>query len=144
MISCSGCIVASPGYFAIGLDRFNVTVEMTATHKTSVYRYDFHNTSKAAVMVNVGHDLMNSFMGGMVSLERDKRENTRITGHGIYRPSFAPTGAFKVFFCTDFNLEPSSATLFDNQMHNETETTLTGGWGGKKPMIIYGILLKYI
>ncbi|KAI9286192.1 glycosyl hydrolase family 92-domain-containing protein [Umbelopsis sp. AD052] len=125
-----GSQVASPGYFAIGLERFNVTVEMTAAHKTSVFRYDFHNASRAAVMINVGRDLMESFMGGIVSLELDKRENTRITGYGTYRPSFAPTGAFKVFFCTDFNLKPSNATLFDDQLHNETETTLTGGWGG--------------
>ncbi|KAH8556792.1 glycosyl hydrolase family 92-domain-containing protein [Umbelopsis sp. PMI_123] len=121
--------MASPGYFSIGLERFNITVEMTATHKTSLLRYDFHNASKVAVVVNVGRDLMNSFMGGQVNLERDKRNNSRITGHGTYRPSFAPGGAFKVYFCTDFNLESSSATLFDDQLHDDTETTLIAGYG---------------
>jgi putative alpha-1,2-mannosidase len=123
---------ASPGYFSIGLQRFNTTVEMTATHKTSVYRYEFHDSDNATILVNVGGDLMNSFMGGIISLDKDSRHNTRVTGNGSYRPSFAPIGNFKVYFCTDFSLPVSKAELFDAHVHEDAEaTTLTGGWGGK-------------
>lgn len=75
---------------------------------------------------------MNSFMGGIISLDKDSRHNTRVTGNGSYRPSFAPIGNFKVYFCTDFSLPVSKAELFDAHVHEDAEaTTLTGGWGGK-------------
>jgi putative alpha-1,2-mannosidase len=130
--SCVNFTEASPGYFSIGLDRFNTTVEMTATHKTSVLRYDFHDSEDATVLINVGDDLMASFMGGSITLGQDSRENIRVMGNGMYRPSFAPYSTFRVYFCSDFNLAASNASLFDTKVHDTTQTTLTGSYGGEQ------------
>ncbi|CAM0139549.1 unnamed protein product [Umbelopsis sp. WA50703] len=133
---------ASPGYFSIGLDRFNTTVEMTATHKTSVLRYDFHDSEDATVLINVGDDLMASFMGGSITLGQDSRENIRVMGNGMYRPSFAPYSTFRVYFCSDFNLAASNASLFDTKVHDTTQTTLTGSYGGLGALVTFDKVTK--
>jgi putative alpha-1,2-mannosidase len=46
---------ASPGYYKTKLDKYNIGVELTATLRAGMHRYNFPNTDKANVIVDLQH-----------------------------------------------------------------------------------------
>jgi predicted alpha-1,2-mannosidase len=45
---------ASPGYYSVYLDDFQVKAEMTATYLTGIYRFTFPKTEKAHILMDLG------------------------------------------------------------------------------------------
>ncbi|KAG2179993.1 hypothetical protein INT43_003780 [Umbelopsis isabellina] len=108
----------------------------------NIVKYDFHDSDNATILINVGDDLMGSFMGGSISLDQDSNQNLRVVGNGMYRPSFAPYSTFKVYFCSAFNLAASNVSLFDGKVYNNTQTTLTGSYGGLGALVYFDKVTK--
>jgi predicted alpha-1,2-mannosidase len=46
---------ASPGYYSVLLEDYNIKVELTATKRTGIHRYTFPQGSKSAVVVDLGY-----------------------------------------------------------------------------------------
>ncbi len=46
--------VASPGYYKVILDDFNITAELTSTLRTGLHKYTFPETNKASVVMKLG------------------------------------------------------------------------------------------
>ncbi|HJP63870.1 MAG TPA: GH92 family glycosyl hydrolase [Mucilaginibacter sp.] len=46
---------ASPGYYKTKLDKYNIGVELTATKRVGVHRYDYPNTSQANIIIDLQH-----------------------------------------------------------------------------------------
>ena len=48
---------ASPGYYKVRLDNYDVTAELTATRRVGLHRYSFENGKERKVMLDLGHVL---------------------------------------------------------------------------------------
>ena len=99
---------ATPGYYAVTLDDYNIRAELTATGHAGFHRYTFPAASQARVLIDAGHSLGMS-KGGRVALLDDRN----ISGYGYYNVHYllallldAPdnvTGDSKVYFHIRFN-----------------------------------------
>ena len=47
--------LASPGYYKTILDKYQIGVELTATKRVGVHRYDFPNTKEANIIIDLQH-----------------------------------------------------------------------------------------
>lgn len=47
--------VAAPGYYKTQLDKYNIGVELTATTRVGVHRYNYPNTEKANIIIDLQH-----------------------------------------------------------------------------------------
>lgn len=66
---------ASPGYYAVTLERGEIRAELTATERVALHRYTFGDGPQA-VLVDVGHHLANDVevVDGSVTVDPDARE----------------------------------------------------------------------
>lgn len=99
---------AEPGYFYIRLKN-SVAAEMTASDHVAMYRFTFPDKDEAEngndvrvpysplLLIDLV-DLSNSGQDGMATVNP---ETGRITGGGMYNPSFG-SGHYRAFFCADF------------------------------------------
>ncbi len=87
---------ATPYYYSVHLDTWNVDVEMTATTRCAVFRFTFHEATTAYFIV----DTLGVNHGGGVSIDTGNR---KITGwdNDRYKDSF--TGYFSLQFDTSFD-----------------------------------------
>ncbi len=51
---------ASPGYYSVELEDYNIKVELTATQKTGFYKYTFQKKGKANLLIDLGSFLSRS------------------------------------------------------------------------------------
>ncbi|MES2429251.1 MAG: GH92 family glycosyl hydrolase [Bacteroidota bacterium] len=61
---------ASPGYYKTKLDKYNVDVELTATTRAAMHRYNYPSTSQANIIVNLKH-YVGFFFGSSVEVIND-------------------------------------------------------------------------
>lgn len=47
--------IATPGYYKTQLDKYNISVELTATTRVGVHRYNYPNTEKANIIIDLQH-----------------------------------------------------------------------------------------
>lgn len=75
--------VARPGYYAVKLDDYNITVELTATQRTGVHRYTFNGDDTLAhVILDMDHAIYN--YDGKTLWTYIRVENERlVTGYRI-------------------------------------------------------------
>jgi putative alpha-1,2-mannosidase len=102
---------ASPGYFGLSLVS-GISVDMTTTHHTSLYRFKFPatdasgNSSSPLILMDLT-DLSDSRQdNGSISVDD---ETGRMTGNARFLPSFG-SGNYVAYFCADF----SGAPIRDN------------------------------
>jgi predicted alpha-1,2-mannosidase len=50
---------ASPGYYRVLLDDFNITAELTATNRVGLHRYTFPESNKSLILFDLEHGIMN-------------------------------------------------------------------------------------
>jgi predicted alpha-1,2-mannosidase len=103
----NGSVRAKPGYFALSLEN-SVFAEMTTTHRTALYRFNFPHassikfngtmlTNSPLILLDV-LDLASSRTMGKVDVDT---KSGRISGNGTFMPSFG-TGEYTAYFCVDF------------------------------------------
>ncbi|MCB9592452.1 MAG: glycoside hydrolase family 92 protein [Sandaracinaceae bacterium] len=71
-----GSAVASPGYYAVTLERGDVRVELTATERVATHRYTFAPGAPLAVLVDVGHQPADNVdpVDGAITVDAAARE----------------------------------------------------------------------
>ena len=107
----NGSVAAKPGLFGITLNS-GITVNMTTTHHTSLFKFSFPSLgqdgqiAKPLILQDLT-DLSNSRQdNGTVSVDS---ETGRIQGNARFVSSFSG-GTYVLYFCTDF----SGAEILDN------------------------------
>lgn len=95
--------VATPYYYRVNLDRYNIKTEITPTHHCALYRITYPKTGEANILLDVMHNIPQQilpvigghFSGGQI----DYDENTgTFTGWGEYAGGFGSSSPYKVFF----------------------------------------------
>ncbi|CAG8701789.1 17936_t:CDS:10, partial [Racocetra persica] len=122
------------GYSKFGLKRYNIMVELTASRRVGLHRYTFPpSENNAKVILDLSHIL--SFGWGYVSSFDDGAITSlslnQIKGVGRYRGGWNSNGPYKVYFCSQFNVNATEqATWWNNRI--DINTTSCVGTSGDK------------
>jgi predicted alpha-1,2-mannosidase len=121
---------ASPGYFAMTLERGDVRVELTSTDRVAVHRYRYAAGQPQAVLVDVGHRLAEGveIVDGAVEIDVEARE-VRGFSHfsGGYSNRF---GGMPVYFVARFDRPFASHGVWRGETLEAGGTTATGARAG--------------
>lgn len=71
---------ASPGYYAVTLDNYDVRAELTATEHAGFHRYTFPETDSSAILIDVSHALHRTCRNGSIEIIGD----SVVQGYGDY------------------------------------------------------------
>ncbi|MBZ0273400.1 GH92 family glycosyl hydrolase [bacterium] len=96
---------ARPGYYRVHLDRYDITVESTATPLTGLSRYTFPNTGAAPhVVVDVSYSIVSdACRGAQVTIDPARREVYGYTDqHGTFSKY---SGGMKIYFAARFDAD---------------------------------------
>lgn len=109
--------VASPGYYKVLLDDYNVIAELTATKRVGLHKYDFQDATEGNIVLDLQHGIDNH----SDDIELKVINNKRIVG---YRSSLRGLRRYqKLFFTAEFSEAFSSyGMLVDGkELDNEAE-----------------------
>lgn len=109
--------VASPGYYSVILDDYNIKAEMTATQRVGFHRYTFPKSTKAPVIMDLGHSI-----GGVedediskITIESDSLVTGIKTGRGVkvyFAARFSKPFKYYGTFDAGYYTPESGASLF--------------------------------
>jgi len=132
---------ASPGYYMVMLQDYNVRAELTATAHAGYHRYTFPSSAQARILVDLGHSRGDS-RGGEVEILDDRT----VAGFGLYNvhplldlalsTEDNKTGQTKIYFHAEF-----SRPFESHGTWNETEVQ-DGSASGSGPDI--GAFLNFV
>jgi predicted alpha-1,2-mannosidase len=73
---------ASPGFYSVVLDRYDVKVELTATDRCGMQKYIFPASDSSNVIIDLQHGIGNSCTGGWIRIVGDRRVEGMRRAHG--------------------------------------------------------------
>lgn len=121
---------ASPGYFAMTLERGEVRVELTSTDHVALHRYRFRPGEPLAILLDVGHTLADDvdILDGAIELDPATRE-ARGFSHfsGGYSGRF---GGMAVYFVARFDRDFEEHGVWEGETLRAGETSATGAASG--------------
>lgn len=102
---------ASPGYYAVSLDKYNVRAEATATLRSSIERYTFKKSGEHYIFLNLGEGLTNE-TGAMVKRVNDNEiEGMRLLGTFCYNSQ----AVFPIYFVMRVSKTPKQTGYWKKQ-----------------------------
>ncbi|OHB82849.1 MAG: hypothetical protein A2V98_14685 [Planctomycetes bacterium RBG_16_64_12] len=101
---------AEPGYYRVHLDKYDVSVELTATPRVGCHRYAFPKSETARVLIDVGHPLgeggllqkQDVWNGGLRDAMIERADDRTLRAYTTIAPSYAE-GDFTVYAEIRFN-----------------------------------------
>lgn len=121
---------ASPGYYAVKLDDYNVNVELTATPHVGLHKYHFPKTDSAYVLFDLDHTLDKKrtyWVCKVIAAHLKQVDAFTVEGYHIL------TGwarLRKVYFVVKFD-QPIQRSVFANGRRVFTDASLVNGNAGK-------------
>jgi putative alpha-1,2-mannosidase len=106
----NGSVVATPGYFGIKLIN-KVAVEMTTTHKTSLFNFRFPSGKSENPLIIMDLTDLSDSRQDNATIEVDSKTG-RMKGSGVFKPSFGG-GTYTAYFCADFK----GAEIYDTGIY---------------------------
>jgi len=99
--------VASPGYFSLVLNRYQIKAELTATQRAGMHRYTFPKSDQSGIFIDAGFFLYSGQQWGenqeLVGSEIKVISNTEIQGYNRVRGGWNMGGAYTVYFYARFD-----------------------------------------
>ncbi|CAG8590196.1 2728_t:CDS:2, partial [Scutellospora calospora] len=115
------------GYLKFGLKRYQIMVELTASHRTGVHRYTFPPAeNNAKVLLDLAHILSFGLSARYESAAITCLSYNQIKGVGRYRGGWNSDGPYRVFFCSQFNVNATNYETWWNDRINENTTSYIG------------------
>jgi predicted alpha-1,2-mannosidase len=105
--SASSKVKASPGYFAVNLDKYKINAELTSSHSVGFHQYTFPTEKGNGILINAG-----SFLGeghccdeaqNLIGSEISIISNTEIEGYSRVRGGWGKGGEYTVYFYANFS-----------------------------------------
>ena len=109
---------ASPGYYSVILDNYNIKAELTSSLRTGFHRYTFPGKESRNIMLNLSHVLQSSWGGRTIANEfeiTDKKSVKGVRTSGGWARKHVV--AYYIEFSEEFNL---AATVLDGKAGRET------------------------
>lgn len=110
---------ANPGYYANRLTRYDINTEVSATPRTSIERFTFHE-GKANILVNLGLGLTNESGSWVRRVSDTEIEGMRFAGTFCYNPQ----AVFPIYFFIRINKSPDVSGFWKKQ----PEMTAEAAW----------------
>ncbi len=98
---------ASPGYYAVFLEDYNIDVELTSTRRAGFHKYRYNKTGKSGVIIDLSHNI---YPDRNPKHEFKVISNTEISG---YKGSGGWATTQDIYFNAKFN-RPFSYVFYDN------------------------------
>ena len=98
---------ASPGYYAVFLEDYNIDVELTSTKRAGFHKYRYNKTGKSGVIIDLSHNI---YPDRNPNHEFKVISNTEIAG---YKGSGGWATTQDIYFNAKFN-RPFSCVFYDN------------------------------
>lgn len=121
---------ASPGYFALTLERGNVRAELTSTERVALHRYRFETGAPQGMLIDAGHRIGDgvSIVDAAVAIDAAAREVSGFTHFtGGYSGRF---GGMPVYFVARFNRDFVEHGVWQGDTLNTDMTSATGAQSG--------------
>lgn len=99
---------ASPGYYKVNLDRYNIKTELTATIRTTISKYTFPK-GKSNILINLGTSLTRQKGAVLKKVSEKEIEGFKITG-GFCGMDNIQT----VYFVAELSKEPISSGVWND------------------------------
>ncbi len=112
---------ASPGYYRVRLDKYDVEAELTVTKRAGMHKYTYSSPENARILIDVTHNLGDDVSFGEVQVVDDQTVQGLAT---IPKPFCGGQSAYTIYF-TAITSQPfsSSATWNNSSLQNGTKQT---------------------
>ncbi len=87
---------ATPGYYSVLLDRYDVKAELTATDRCGMHKYTFPASDSSNVIIDLQHGIGNTCTGGWIKIVGNNRVEGMRRSHGWASDRY-------VYFVADFS-----------------------------------------
>lgn len=116
--------VASPGYYAVTLDKYDIRAEVSATLRSCIERYTFPE-GEANILVNLGDALSNESGAVIRRISETEIEGMRVCGTFCYNPA----AVFNLYFFIRLDKAPKTSGFWKKQpeMTAEAQWDSTAG-----------------
>lgn len=113
--------MASPYYYAVNLDRYDIKAEVTPTHNCAFYRFTFPQSKNANILLDIAHNIPQhivpfvngKFLSGKISYDK---ELNSITGWGEYIGGFGnDKEPYKVYYSIQLDIIPKNVLINDKK-----------------------------
>jgi putative alpha-1,2-mannosidase len=110
---------ASPYYYSVNLDRYDIFAEVTPAHNSAFYRFTFPQSKEANILLDIAHSIpqhivpfvKGKFLGGEINYDR---ENNLFTGWGEYIGGFGnDEDPYKVYYGILLDIVPEKVLITD-------------------------------
>lgn len=129
--------IASPGYYKVLLDRYKITVELTATRRVGFQRYTFPKCDDAHIIIDIGDTQGES--GPVTDAEVHMVDATHFAGfvetYPKYVQKYDPSGKVCMYIYGELNKAPERTSAF-NEKGIYPHSSKAGGKGA-------GLALNY-
>lgn len=102
---------ASPGYYALNLEKYGIEAEATATLRSSVERYTFTRGGEGNIILNLGEGLTNETGAAVRRVSSTEVEGVKLLGTFCYNPQ----AVFPVYFVMRVSKAPSAQGYYKFQ-----------------------------
>ncbi|MDP4183808.1 MAG: GH92 family glycosyl hydrolase [Bacteroidota bacterium] len=109
---------ATPGYYAVNLDKYNIKAELTATQRVGLHQYTFPGSDSVAIIIDLGHGIGDETIESTVSVVNDHT----ITG---FRHSSGFIRDQPLYFCSEFS-KPFKEYITYKDGHTGNESKVKG------------------
>ncbi|CAG8773649.1 7401_t:CDS:2, partial [Racocetra fulgida] len=107
------------GYSKFGLERYNITVELTASRRAGLHRYTFPPTeNKAKVIIDLPHNLVVHHYGFTHRYHEGTIQSisaNQVKGAARYSGGWNRGGVYTVYFCSQFNTNATEFTDWEGR-----------------------------
>jgi predicted alpha-1,2-mannosidase len=110
---------ATPGYYRVLLDRYQIKAELSATPRVGMHRYTFPQASKAGLVIDLKHSIQNR---QTIEAQIEVINDHEISGWRHMR-GWAPNR--RIHFHAEFS-KPFTAELFVNDAPGKEKSSATG------------------
>lgn len=125
--------IASPGYYANRLTRYDIGTEVTATTRSSIARFTF-SEGKGHILLNLGEGLTNESGAWMRRVSDTEVEGMKLLGTFCYNPQ----AVFPLYFVMRVNKVPQAAGYWKKQRQMGVEAQWDATSGVRKLYTRYG------
>src|SRR6202035_2235194 len=116
----------APGYYKTKLDKYNTTVELTATTRTGMAKFTYPSTTQATVLINSSLSATGS-RSGAVNIS-----GSQVTGNVTAGGFCGSSKTYKIYYAAQFDQTPTSSGTWSGGTISagsaSTSGTNTGGY----------------
>ncbi len=115
---------ASPGYYRVKLDKYDVTVELTATQRAGMHKYTFSSSEEASILIDVTHNLADNYTeAAEVEVVDDQTVQGSVT---IPKPFCGGQTSYTVYFTAISSKPLISSAVWNKASLRENSKRATG------------------